>query len=92
MNKTFKKVSSYQQTILSLITITSMDILKTKAQIHATNIWTRIKPRKRTVLGGAIILIIVGYFIVKGSNSTPVVTPKIGTVVSGDVINSIKVI
>ena len=69
-----------------------MDILKTKAQIHATNIWTRIKPRKRTVLGGAIILIIVGYFIVKGSNSTPVVTPKIGTVVSGDVINSIKVI
>lgn len=69
-----------------------MDILKQKAQIHATNIWTRIRPRKRTVLSGSIILIIVGYFIVKWSNSTPVVAPKIGTVVSGDVINSIKVI
>lgn len=62
------------------------------AKTHAKNIWTRIQPRKRTVLGGAILLVIIGYSIAKSSNSTPVVTPKIGTVVSGDVINSIKVI
>jgi multidrug efflux pump subunit AcrA (membrane-fusion protein) len=54
--------------------------------------WSRLKSRKRTVLGWSIIIIIIGYFIIKWSNSIPVVTPKIGTVVSGDIINSIKVI
>jgi hypothetical protein len=62
------------------------------AKKHAKNIWTRIQPRKRIVLGGGILLVIIGYSIAKSSNSTPVVTPKIGTVISGDIINSIKVI
>jgi len=57
-----------------------------------TSKWSRLKSRKRTVLGWSIIIIIIGYFIIKWSNSLPVVTPKIGTVVSGDIVNSIKVI
>lgn len=69
-----------------------MENFKDKAQVHATNVWTRIKPRKRTVLGGIVILAIGGYLTFKGSNSTQIVAQKTARVESGDIINSIKVV
>jgi len=69
-----------------------MDTLKDKAQVHAKNVWTRVQPRKRTVLGGVIILAVGGYFTFKGSGTTQVVAQKTARVESGDIVNSIKVV
>lgn len=69
-----------------------MDSLKDKAQVHAINIWTRVKPRKRTVFGGVALLVIGWYFTFKWSSSTQIVPQKTAIVESGDIINSIKVV
>ena len=69
-----------------------MDSLKEKAQVHATNVWDRVKPRKRYVGIALLVFALIIKSLIPASTTKGTVITKEITVKSGSIENSIKVI
>ena len=62
------------------------------AKVHAQNIWDRVKPRKRYVGIGVVVLIFIIKSLLPASTSQWSIVNKEIEVISGNIENSIKVI